>query len=201
MTTPAQDLALRTFREHQGVLRTSEALRLGIHPRTLYTLRDEGSLERVSRGVYRLAELPPLSDPDLTTVATRLTKAVVCLVSALDFQDMTAEIPRAVSVALPRNAAAPTLRCPPLRVFRFSKAAYNAGVEVHEIDGVQIRVYNPAKTVADCFKFRHKIGIEVAIEALRQGFRDRKVQPSELMDFARICRVQRVIRPYVEALL
>jgi len=199
--TKKQQQALDEFRKAGGVLRTSAALDAGIHPRTLYQLRDQGGLERVSRGVYRLAELPPLGDPDLVRVSTRVSRAVVCLISALHFHGMTSQIPHVVSIALPQGVKTPELDRPPIRVFRFSDESYRAGVEEHPVDEVQVKVYGPAKTVADCFKFRHKIGLEVAIEGLRAGLEEDRFTPAELMEFAKTCRVQRIIRPYIAAML
>jgi len=192
---------IEEFRRAGGMLRTAQVLRFGIHPRDLYALRDAGVLEPVSRGVYRLADLPPLAEPDLVTVAARVPKAVIALVSALHFHGLTTEIPHEVSIALPRGTATPRLDWPPLRVYRLSGAMFTAGIETHERDGVPLRVYGAAKTVADCFKFRNRLGIDVAVEALRSGLEERRFTPAEVLTVARICRVDRVVRPYLEALL
>ena len=121
----------------------------------------------VSRGIYRLAELPPLSDPDLVTVSLRYPNAVVCLVSALAFHDITTQIPHEVSVAVPRDSRLPSLDHPPVRAHRFSKASYDAGIETHRIDGAAVKVYDREKTLVDCFKFRNRIGMDIVLEALR----------------------------------
>ena len=188
------------FRRHRGVLRTSQALKLGIHPRILYRLRDAGRLVSVTRGVYRLAELPEPSHPDLLVVARRVPQAVICLISALSFHDLTTQIPHEVHIALPRRTRYPRLDHPPLRVFLMTGAAYTEGVETHSIEGVPLRVYGPEKTVVDCFKFRNKIGIDVAVEALRLARERKHVTPRGLLRYARLCRVERVMRPYLEAL-
>lgn len=188
------------FRRHRGVLRTSQALKLGIHPRILYRLRDAGRLVSVTRGVYRLAELPEPSHPDLLVVARRVPQAVICLISALSFHDLTTQIPHEVHIALPRRTRYPRLDHPPLRVFLMTGAAYAEGIETHSIDGVSLRVYGPEKTVVDCFKFRNKIGIDVAVEALRLARERKHVTPRGLLRYARLCRVERVMRPYLEAL-
>jgi predicted transcriptional regulator of viral defense system len=189
------------FRRAGGVLRTAQALRAGVHPRDLYVLRDAGVLEVVSRGVYRLADLPPLSEPDLVTVATRVPKAVIALISALHFHGLTTEIPHEVSIALPRGAARPKLDWPPLRVYGLSGAMFTFGIETHERDGVGLRIYGAAKTVADCFKFRNRLGIDVAVESLRTGLEERQFTPADVLRAARVCRVDRIVRPYLEALL
>ncbi len=188
------------FRRAGGVLRTAEVLREGVHPRDLYALRDAGVLEVLSRGVYRLADLPPLAEPDLVTVATRVPKAVVALVSALHFHGLTTEIPHEVSIALPPGTARPRLEWPPLRVYRFSGAMFTTGIEVHERDGVRLRVYGPSKTVVDCFRFRSRLGIEIAIDALRAGLEEQKFAAAEVLRIAKVCRVARIVRPYLEAL-
>ena len=188
------------FRRHRGVLRTAQALKLGIHPRILYRLRDTGRLVSVTRGVYRLAELPEPSHPDLLVVARRVPQAVICLISALSFHDLTTQIPHEVHIALPRRTRYPRLDHPPLRVFLMTGAAYAEGIETHSIDGVSLRVYGPEKTVVDCFKFRNKIGIDVAVEALRLARERKRVTPRGLLRYARLCRVERVMRPYLEAL-
>lgn len=193
--------AIETFRRAGGMLRTSQALKAGVHRRHLYALRDAGVLETVSRGVYRLAGLPPLTEPDLVTVASRVPKAVVCLISALHFHGLTTEIPHAVSIALPRGASRPKLDWPPVLVYRFSSPMFEQGIETHTRDGVKLRVYRPAKAVADCFKFRNQLGIEVPLEALRTGLRDGSFKPAEVMRFAKVCRVDEVLRPFLEALL
>lgn len=188
------------FRHHRDVLRTSQALKLGIHPRILYRLRDAGRLVSVTRGVYRLAELPEPSHPDLLVVARRVPQAVICLISALSFHDLTTQIPHEVHIALPRRTRYPRLDHPPLRVFLMTGAAYADGIETHSIEGIPLRVYGPEKTVVDCFKFRNKIGIDVAVEALRLARERKHVTPRGLLRYARLCRVERVMRPYLEAL-
>ena len=200
MPKDSQVRALEAFHEHGGVLRTGEALDLGIHPRTLYRLRDSGKVIRVSRGVYRLATRSPLSQPDLVTVALRVPRATVCLVSALSHHDATDEVPHEVQIALPRRTKAPRLDFPPIRVFWFSGAALMEGIELVTIDGVDVRVYNLPKTVVDCFRFRNKLGLDVAVDALNQAVKRRRVRPADILRYARLCRVERVILPYLESI-
>jgi predicted transcriptional regulator of viral defense system len=193
--------AITLFRQHGGTLRTAEALRLGIHPRTLYRMRDSGVLERLSRGLYRLAEMPPLSNPDLVIVALKVPQAVICLISALAFHELTTQIPHAVDAALHNRAERPRLDYPPLRIFWFSGPAWSEGIETHLIDDTAVRIYSPAKSVADSFKFRRKIGLDVALEALKLYRQHDSFDVSKLLHYARICRVQKVMKPYLEALL
>jgi len=193
--------AIALFRERGGTLRTSEALRLGISPRTLYALRDTGVLEPLARGLFRLANLPPLSNPDLVIVAHKIPQGVVCLVSALAFYELTTQIPTAVDVALESGSTRPRLAFPPVRVFWFSGAAWGQGVERHQVDGMPVRIYGPEKSVADAFKFRRRLGIDLALEALKAYRARPDFDVNELLHYARIGRVEQVISPYLEALL
>lgn len=193
--------AIAIFRQRGGILRTSEALHLGIHPRTLYAMYESGQLHRLSRGLYRLAELPPISNPDLVIVARKLPQAVICLVSALVFRELTTQVPHVVDVALPRGSERPTIDYPPLRVFWFSGPAWSEGIETHTIDSVSVRIYGAAKSVADSFKYRNKIGLDVALEALKLYRQRPDFDVNVLLEYARVCRVERVMRPYLEALL
>ncbi len=177
----------------------SEAIAHGITRYMLYSLRDKGVIEQVSRGIYRLVELPPISNPDLVTVSLRFPNAVICLVSALAHHDITTQIPHEVSVAVPRDSRMPSLDYPPIHAYRFSNEAYKSGIEEHLIDGVPIKVYSPEKTLADCFKFRNKIGMDVVLEALRFYKTRKKFDLGELLKYAKICRVGKVMRPYLEA--
>ncbi len=197
----AKEEALRQFENHHGMLRTSEALRLGIHPRTLYALRDEGLIITLERGLHRLIDAPELSDPDLAIVAAKVPSAVVCLTSALFYHGLTDRIPHELHIALPRHAACPRLELATLRVFQYSQASYEAGIELHSIEGMKLKIYSPAKTVVDCFKFRTKVGLDVALEALREAWRHQRVTLDDLWHFAEICRVTNVMRPYVESVL
>jgi len=200
MVSETTSQAVEAFRASGGFLRTKEALELGIHPRTLYRLRDEGVVEQLSRGVYRLTEMPELAHPDLVTVALRVPRGVLCLVSALAFHDATNEVPHEVQLALPRQTKAPKLDHPPLRVFWFSGPSLSEGVEVVKVDGVDMRIYDLPKTVVDCFRFRNKLGLDVAVDALSQAVRHKGVRPADLLRYARLCRIETVILPYLEAI-
>ncbi len=178
-----------------------KALKHGIQPRTLYELRDSGKLEQLSYGLYRLAELPPLEHPDLVTIALRVPHGVLCLISALAFHELTTEIPHEIYLALERGTEPPRIKEIPLRHFWFSSEAFNKGIGVYKLDSVPVRIYNPEKTLADLFKYRYKLGMDVVLEALRFYKQQNKVNLDELLSYARICRVERVMRPYLEALL
>ena len=195
------EAARRIFRHGGGILRTGEALDHGVHPRTLYAMRDAGMLERMDRGLYRLSDLPPLSDPDLVTVANKIPKGVICLISALHFHDITTQIPHAVSIAVSRGTEPPRLDFPPIRLYWFSDKAFTAGVELHHIDKAPVQVYSAEKTLADCFKYRNKIGMDTVLEALTLYRDQRKPKPRKLIEYAKVCRVEKIMRPYLEALL
>ncbi len=197
----AQELAIRTIENCGGIIRTSGALKANIHPRVLYGLRDCGILEQVSRGFFRLSAHGAFTNPDLATVAVRCPRAVICLVSALAFHGITTQVPHSVSIALEKGAESPRIAHPPISVHRFSKTCLAAGVEQHKIDGVTVRVYSAEKTLADCFKYRNKIGIDIVLEALRLYRARKELKVGELVACARVCRVEKVMKPYLEAIL
>lgn len=187
------------FRAHGGPMRMSEALAAGLNRYQLYRLRDAGVIEPIGRGLYRLTELPPISQPDFVVVAHRYPKAVLCLISALAWHGITTQIPHNVHLAVSRRARLPNPDFPPVQGYRFAEAAFEAGITTVSVDNTPLRVYNPEKTLADCFKFRHKIGQDVALEALQLYKARCKVKPADLIHYAKICRVDNVMRPYLEA--
>ena len=189
------------FQQHGGLLKTTDALKAGIHPRTLYAMRDSGFLEQIARGLYRLTDMPGLGNPDLVLVALKVPGGVLCLISALSFHEMTTQIPHEVYVAIERGSRTPRLSYPPLRIFRYSGKAFTEGVETHTLDDVSVRLYSPEKTLADCFKYRNKIGLDTALEALKLYRERKKINVEDLLKFACICRVEKVMRPYLEAVL
>ncbi len=193
--------ALESFRALGGMLRTRDVLAAGIHPRTLYALRDSGHIQQLSRGLFRLVDAPGLAHPDLVTLAIKVPQGVLCLISALAWHQLTTQIPHEISVAIPRGAEAPRLDYPPVRHFWFSGPAYTEGIETHPVDGVRLRIYSREKTLADCFKYRHRIGLDTALEALKTYVQRGRVNIELLLHYADLCRVKRVITPYLEALL
>ena len=193
--------ARKTFRDHNGMLRTSEAIHAGIHPRTLYAMRDAGALEKLGRGLYRLVETAPLGNPDLVSVALRVPRGVICLISALSCHELTTQVPHEIHLAISRRMEPPRIEYPPTRIFTFSEEAFTEGIETHNVDDVPVRVYSPEKSLADCFKYRNKIGLDVAVEALRLYRQRRQLRVDDIIRFARVCRVEKVMRPYLEATL
>jgi predicted transcriptional regulator of viral defense system len=183
------------------MLRTSQALKLGIHPRTLYKLREAGEVDRIGRGIYRLARARPLTNPDWVPIALKFPRA--------DLSDLRPRSSRSHHPDPPRDRRCateprtdPQVDDLPIRVFWFSKRAFRAGVAKIRIDGVPVRIYSPEKTLADCFKYRNKIGLDIAVEALREyRRRTRKPDMKAILKFASVCRVSTIMRPYLEALL
>lgn len=183
-----------------GVIRPRDVEAAGIPREYLLRLMRRGVLERSGRGLYRLADAAVTEHHSLAEVGKRLPNATVCLLSALVFHEITTQNPAEVWIALPPGSRTPRANGPRLRVVRFTGPALTEGREEHRIEGVAVGIYSPAKTVADCFKFRNKIGLDVALEALRECVRQRKATIREIHHFAGICRVARVMQPYLEAL-
>lgn len=184
---------------HRRVLRAADVREQGWSPQLLIRLHQAGKLQRIGRGLYGLPDAEVTEHQTLIEVCQRVPKAVLCLLSALQFHEMGSQLPHEVWIALPQGSHAPALSYPTLRITRLRGAAYDEGVQTVTEHGAPIRVYSPAKTVADCFKFRNKVGLDVALEALKEAWRSRKVTMAELSHFAKINRVERVMQPYLEA--
>jgi predicted transcriptional regulator of viral defense system len=197
----ALDKAKKVIRQGGGIIKTYDALQSGIHPRTFYQLRDAGDLEQISRGVYQLSEIETISNIDFVIVATRIPNSVICLISALSFHEITTQIPHKVSVAIQKDSKPAAIDFPPVQFHKFSKESFQAGIEKYQMDGVEVKVYNPEKTLADCFKFRNKIGMDIVLEALKLYKTRKKFDVKKILEYAKICRVDRIIRPYLEATL
>ncbi|QDV56537.1 type IV toxin-antitoxin system AbiEi family antitoxin domain-containing protein [Rosistilla oblonga] len=193
--------ATEIFRAHGGMMRMADAVRVGISRRTLYQMRDSGQLEQLARGLYRIADLPPLSEPDLVTVAKKVPQGVVYLISALAFHGLTTQIPHEVWIAIPRNSEPPRLAFPPTRAARLSDIAYHLGIERHNCDGVTVKVYSREKTLVDCFCRRNEIELDVAIEAVKAYRTQKQTNFDLVMDYAKKLRAAKTMRPYLEALL
>lgn len=193
-----RDRILKLARRRQGVTARELAV-VGIHRQVLSRLVETGELERVVRGVYRLPDHPLTEHHGLTMAGVVIPHGVICLLSALQFHGIGTQLPSQIWIAIDRRARRPALKYPPLRVVRYSGAALTEGVESHRIEGQTVRVYNVAKTVADCFKYRNKIGLDVALEALREARRAKKASADALWRYAKINRVANVMRPYLEA--
>lgn len=190
--------AKEIFKTHGGMLNTAKAIRMGIRPKTLYNMRDQGVLEVLSRGLYRLVEYPEISQPDLVIVSQKIPNGVICLISALSFYGVTTQIPHKVDIAIPVKAHRPTIDYPPVHLFWYSERIFQEGVEIHKIDEVDVRIYSVEKTLADCYKYRNKIGLDVCMEALRLYWERKKPNIGKLLKYAKICRCEKIIKPYIE---
>lgn len=184
-----------------GLLRMRDALQAGVDRATFYNMRDDGLLVQECRGLYRHSDWDLHAEPELAFVALKFPKAVVSLISALSFHDITTQIPHRVNLFIPKNAELPRLDWPVIDAHRISDNVYEAGIETHTIEGVDIRVYGLEKTIADCFKFRNKIGFDICLEALKMAHAAKRLEFSKLFEYARICRVFNVILPYTEVLV
>jgi predicted transcriptional regulator of viral defense system len=182
-----------------GISRQRDLLKGGLHPQEVKRLVDKGILVPISRGVYMSQETEITEHHDLAIASARVPNGIICLISALQFHGMTTQIPRRVWIAIENRAASSRLTSPPLKIIRLTASSLTSGIEKHTIEGVEVKIYNPAKTVADCFKFRNKIGLDIAMEALRDYLRMKKGTVDDLWRFAKIDRVAKVIQPYLEA--
>jgi len=183
-----------------GVLRPRDLVPYGIPRTCLSRLVAAGKLQRIGRGLYVLPDNDVTEYHSLAEACKRVPKGVVCLLSALRFHELTTQNPCDIWLAIGEKAWRPRIQYPPLRIVHFSQATLGAGIEEHRIEGVTVRVYSPAKTVTDCFKYRNKIGLDVAIEALRECWRSRRCTMDDLWHYAGLCRVRNVMRPYLESL-
>lgn len=198
---PSYEQAVLDLARRHSLLRARDVVGEGIPSMVLSRMVRAGRLQRVSHGVYASQERDVSEHVSLAEVCLRAPRAVVCLLSALRFHEIGTQEPFDVWIALPSNAAVPRLRSPALRVIRMSGASLSEGIVEHEIDGVRVPVFDVAKTVADCFKFRNKVGLDVSIEALRDGWAQRAFTSGELRRYAKIDRIDNVMRPYVESLI
>lgn len=183
-----------------GMVRPRDIEAIGLPREYLIRLHRQGKLNRSGRGIYTVPDANVTERHSYAEVAKRVPEAVVCLLSALAFHEITTQSPPSVWIALRKGARKPVLPSPLLRIVRLSGPSLTEGIENHQVEGVPVRVYSAAKTVADCFKFRNKIGLDVAIEALKDCLRQKKASINEVYRYAKICRVSNVIRPYMEAL-
>ena len=188
--------------EEQPVLRAGDVARQGIHASTLARLTKTGILERVGPGRYRLrAQAPSTEHHDLVVATAAVPRSVICLTSALRFHDIGTQLPAEVWIAVPRGARVPRVSAPPIRVVNVSTDVFDLGIEEHRIEGQTVRVYSIARTVADCFRFRNKVGLDVALEALTGAWRSKRLKIDELNRIAKKLRVQRVMQPYLETVV
>lgn len=186
--------------QENTIIRSRDLDSLNIPRVYLRRLHDKGVIERISRGVYSLPDKLDTEYANLIELSVRIPHGIICLLSALEFHQVTTQLPFEIWLAIEGTSWQPRIDYPPSHIVRFSGKAFHYGIEKHEINGVTIQVYSLAKTIADCFKFRNKIGLDVAIEALREGLNDKRVHIDDIWQAAKICRVHNVMRPYLEAI-
>ncbi len=184
----------------KGMLRPRDLDDIGVPRVVLTRMTGNGQLEKAGRGIYQLPDTQGSEHESLITIATKVPQAVFCLITALQFHELTTQLPRQVWIAMPRGSHTPKISYPPVKMVQFSAEAYSEGMEIVERDQVKLRIYSVAKTVADCFKHRNKIGLDVALEALKDARVRKKASADDLWHFAKICRVANVMRPYLEAI-
>jgi predicted transcriptional regulator of viral defense system len=197
----AQEKAIEFIKAAGGLIRTNEALERGIHRRTLYGLRDEGILIQVSRGLFQLADIEIPAQVSLAEVSKRVPNGVVCLISALAFHELTTQTPHYVWLAVERKARKPKIKYPPLRVFFFSGDMFSQGIKIINVMNQKVKIYNAPKTVIDCFRWQKAVGLDVAIEAVKEYLKRRDSSPSELVHYAKLCKVEKLVRPYLQAIV
>jgi predicted transcriptional regulator of viral defense system len=200
MKTRDRNKALNSFRDRGGTLRTRDLMALGVHTDVLYALRQEGRIIELGRGLYRLTDAGEAEHPDLALIAARAPTAAVCLISALSYHGITTQIPSAVSLAVPRGSYHRIKMSIPVTVYRFDPKTFLEGLETHRIGGLPLKIYGVARTVVDCFKFRNKVGLDIALEALRLARQRKKLQNRELLHYARLLRVEKPMTPYLQAI-
>jgi predicted transcriptional regulator of viral defense system len=186
-------------RKH-GLIRPADITEQGLPRIALTRLVRQGMLDRIGRGLYAIPNRPSSEHGSLAEIGKRYPQTIVCLLSALQFHGLTTQAPFQVWLAIPNKARAPKMDYPPLRIVRLSGTALTEGIEEYKVDGVTIRVTNVARTIVDCFKYRNKIGLDVALEALHESWQAKRVSMDELWRYAKVCRVNNVMRPYMESL-
>lgn len=192
---------LKIWLESDRPFTASEVRKAGVPSQMLVELCAAGKIERLCRGIYMSAQARPAAEFSEQIVALKMPESVLCLLSALRFHNFTTQLPHEVWIAVKPKTWVPKLDNPNIRIVTLSEIPYSYGIEEHDIGGVKIKVYSAAKTVADCFKFRNKIGLDVALEALQEGHRLKLYTPSELWQAAKACHITNIIRPYQELLL
>ncbi len=200
MQTKTQNL-LDYFKSNKGIARFSAILRAGFHSDSLTLLVREGKVDKINRGLYMLRDSINSSHSDLVMASLQAPRGVICLLSALAFHEATNEIPQHVHIAIPMKTRANRIQYPPVKFYRFDDKAWEAGIIEYKIEEHKIRVYCLAKTIADCFKFRNKIGMDVSRSALKTAITEKNIKPNEIMRYAKVCRVDNIIKPILEVII
>jgi len=195
-----QQIRALNLLQARGLLRLKDFMAEGIGPETLARLVRDGAVVHPARGLYQLSDTQVEAAHALAEAAVLVPKGIVCLTSALQFHELTLQMPSAVWMAIERTAWRPKIDYPRIRFVRFAGPALTDGIGRHRIEGVEVAITDPARTIVDCFRYRAKVGLDVAMEGLREGLRRRRCTPDELWRYARTARVWSIMRPYVEAM-
>lgn len=201
MQKPAHTQSLLNLAKKQGMIRPKDLDAIGLPRVYLTRLTSTGQLEKIGRSLYRLPDQQLSEHESLAIVAAKVPQAVFCLLTALQFHELTTQLPRQLWLAMPRGSHVPKMDCPPLKMIQASAESYTEGIEIHQCDQIPIKIYGVAKTIADCFKHRNKIGLDIALEALKDAREQKKLNMDELWHYAKICRITNVLRPYLEAMV
>lgn len=199
MRSETRNIIEAIAQKHYGTFTAQEIEQAGISKRALYNFKAAGEVVAISRGVFQLAD--SRFSPDYAAVRKRIPEGVICLISALYHHNLTTEIPHHIDVAILRNRPVPVIDYPPVKIYRFSDAPFSAGIEQIEIGSVVVNIYSPEKTIADCFKYRNKIGVDTVVEGLKSYLSKPNAKPAEVFRMAKVCRVEKVIKPYMDSLL
>jgi predicted transcriptional regulator of viral defense system len=199
--TGTQRDTVQNLFHQRGLVRMRDLRDAGVGSETVARLVREGAVTRVARGLYQLAEVVPDARRSFAEASALVPKGVICLISALQFHELTLQMPSVVWIAIDRTGWKPKVEYPPMRFVRFSSRALREGMKRHLIEGIEVPIFEPARTIVDCFRYRNKIGLDIALEGLREGLRTKRATPDQLWEFARTARVWSVIRPYVEAMV
>ena len=195
-----QKALIEYFKKNNGILKFTRILQSGFHRDVLKALEKKTSIAKVGRGIYYLNDTKGM-ESDLVRAMLQSKKGVICLISALSFYEATDEIPRQVDIAVRKGMWAGKIKSPPVKYYQFDPKQWEAGVEEHTIEGHKVRIYSLAKTIADCFKFRNRIGIDTARSALKTAVNEKNVKPLEILKYAKICRVDSIVKPLLEAIM
>ena len=191
----------KVFKTHSGFARTKDILAAGIHSRNIKRVREKGQVIQVKRGLYRLAEIPQISNQGFIDLARAVPEGVICLLSALSYFELTTFNPSVTSMAICRGSREPKIEYPPVEFYHFSKKQFEAGISKKKIKGYKIRIYNPEKTICDCFRYRNKLGLDIAKEGLSDYLKRKDRNLEKLLEYAEICRIKPLLQTWLNAMI
>ena len=191
----------KVFKKHKGFARTKDILAAGIHTRNIKRVREKGQVVQVKRGLYRLAEIPLISNQGFVDLARAVPGGVICLLSALSYYELTTFNPSVIAMAICRGSRKPKINYPPVEFYHFSKKQFEAGINKIKIKAHEIRIYNPEKTICDCFRYRNKLGLDIAKEGLSEYLKRKDRNLEKLLEYAEICRIKTLLQTWLNAMI